>query len=134
MKTRSHECAFCRDSDAIILDSLSLEQVPPVAVLDEPSPDMQQAIGMDRMAETNVQISCECFDAHREKAMGHRTVQQRGDDSAVQDTRITFEPIGGGQVSRHAAVVANDVTQIQSVSVGLPAHDAVRMGPAAYAL
>lgn len=122
-----HELARGLGFHTLILDKLGFEYTKGRERPVDPRSDNRRLIRNDRMAEANLEFTGDPLLAVREEAVCHRAVEQRGDDSPVKQSWITFKGLAAAEPRLHAPIVQQGELEVKAAAVAGAAHEAVRV-------
>jgi len=123
-----HELARGLGFYALILDQLGFEDTKGRKRPVDPRSDNRRPIRNDRMAEANLEFTGDPLLAVREEAVCHRAVEQRGDDSPVKQSWITFKGLAAAEPRLHAPIIQQDELEVKAAAAAGAAHEAIRVG------
>ena len=66
--------------------------------------------------------------AARADRLAHGLIEERCDDSAVQESGVAFEAIGDADGANHCAVIGEEEFKLQAVFIGFSATEAAILG------
>ena len=122
-----HELARGPGFHALILDKLGFEYKKGRERPVDPRSDNRRAIRNDRMAEANLEFTGDPLLAVREEAVCHRAIEQRGDDSPVKQSWITFKGLAAAEPRLHTPIVQQGELEAKAAVATGAAHEAVRV-------